>query len=190
MMEGYELNFAFKDGDLELCEELRQKGEKLEFSHNDILQALWDGRYDIILWLEKWYPEQWQHYCKNYYPLPNAIMGGNIDLVNHIWRMAEQQPEHEKWFDDITLLGPQRPLYYAVRCGKHEMVEWVENKYPKDKVDERILLECVWDGKDELALWLLKNREFSVSQESADAADCEDNFCPLVLEELRKRGFE
>ncbi|AHC54999.1 hypothetical protein D1R32_gp282 [Tunisvirus fontaine2] len=103
-MGDFAMNFAFADGNLALCEQLRQKGEKLKFSHKDIRQALLDGRLDIILWLEKWYRKKWEYYCRNYYPLPNAIMGGNIGLVQkNMGRFVRILPRRRRvWFPRVS----------------------------------------------------------------------------------------
>ncbi|AHA45942.1 hypothetical protein ISTM_44 [Insectomime virus] len=183
-MGDFAMNFAFADGNLALCEQLRQKGEKLKFSHKDIRQALLDGRLDIILWLEKWYRKKWEYYCRNYYPLPNAIMGGNIGLVQKIWQdLSVYCPGEE----ECGFFGSQRPLYYASESGNSEMIEWVEEKLG-DKTDERILLECIWSKQEDLALWLLENREFSVTEISLSVAQEDDSFCPRVLEKLKEKN--
>ncbi|AEA07213.1 conserved hypothetical protein [Lausannevirus] len=152
------MNFAFMDGDLELCEELRQKGEVLEFSHNDIRQALLDGRHNIILWLRKWYKEHWELYCREYFPLPNAIMSGNVALAQLVWDEALVQPKEEKDFFDIARLGTQTPLRYALQSNNPEMMQWVERSYPNEKICNRDLFDAMHQNHEESILWVLENK--------------------------------
>ncbi|AIT54932.1 hypothetical protein MEL_319 [Melbournevirus] len=183
-----DINFAFMDGDVSQCEELRRKGEVLEFSHNDIREALLSGNLELVLWLITWYKEQWKHYCRNYYPLPNAIMGGNTKIADTVWEMSLLQPEEEKFSCDISLLGTQTPTEYALQSNNPEMLLWVEKHYPEASFQEKDLLNSMHQNHEDAISWVLENREVECSEElflSAIECLCEKVAVRIVQNECK-----
>lgn len=176
-MGGFELNFAFMDGDIALCEELRQKGELLEFSHNDIREALLSGNLDLILWLRKWYEDHWILFCEKYYPFPNAIVGGNVSLTRMVWDFSREHPEL-----DVLELGTSDVLGYALQSNKFEMILWVEEKYPDKKFTPRHLMNAMHQDFEDVIIWVLENRNIEADDELLHCA--KECYCTRVMDKI------
>nr|WRK65268.1 ankyrin repeat containing protein [Marseillevirus futianmevirus] len=177
-MDKFELNFAFMDGDLALCEELRQKGCALEFSHNDVREALLSGNLELILWLRNWYEEHWVFFCERYYPFPNAVMGGNVALAQMVWDFSLEHPRL-----DVLELGSSGVLDYALQSNNPEMVVWVEQKYPNEKVTQRHLMNAMSQDSEEVIVWVLRNRKVETDEDLLCCAiEC---MCEKVTLELK-----